>query len=251
MIAKQIQQAGNTPAPTSTGGFSNRFTRRLWPLRTSLTSFRSWGLSSLFLLTVLMVQAQKTQTPGKAGMAQTEETYVVNTDRTTLTWKARKVTGSHEGTVRLKKGSLTVDRRVLTSGQFVIDMTSITVSDIKDPKTNAKLVGHLKSEDFFNVEEHPTAVFEITRSKPILQEEEGDPNYEITGNMTIKGITREISFEALVIFSKRGVRAIGSMKLDRTEWDIKYGSGKFFEDLGDRMIYDEFEISLLLMADPK
>jgi len=170
---------------------------------------------------------------------QPATSYKVNTNQSKLLWKAKKVTGSHEGTVNIKSGNLEVENGQLKGGYFEIDMTSITVTDLSgDMKGN--LEGHLKSEDFFGVEKNPTALLRITSvaSRGVAGE------YKVTANATIKGKTKEIRFIAKL--DEAAGTATADIELDRTDFDIRYGSGSFFDNLGDKTIYDEFTITVKL-----
>jgi polyisoprenoid-binding protein YceI len=167
----------------------------------------------------------------------------VDTKKSTLGWAAKKVTGAHNGKVNISSGSFTLNGNVVTGGRFEVDMTSITCEDITDKETNGKLIGHLKSDDFFSVAGYPKATFTITEAKQVKGNE-----YEIKGNLTIKGKTNEISFPADINVQAKTITAKANVKIDRTKWDIRYGSGKFFENLGDKMIYDEFELNVNLVA---
>ena len=156
----------------------------------------------------------------------------VNTETSKVTWKAYKVTGSHTGTVTLNAGNLIFDDNKLTGGQFEVDMTSLIATDLEG-EYKGKLEGHLKSDDFFGVEKFPTSslVFtEVTAS--------GKNSYKVTGDLTIKGITKSISLDVSIYGSK----ATATMKVDRAQYDVRYGSGSFFENLGDKTIYDEFDL---------
>ncbi len=167
----------------------------------------------------------------------------VNTQESIIKWKGYKVTGKHNGTVALKDGSLQFEDGQLTGGSFVMDMTSITVLDLTGDY-KAKLEGHLKSDDFFGVEKYPTAKFEITRV--VSRGMPGD--YKIEGDLTVKGITKPIRFNARVTEEKGAKVAKADMKLDRTDYNVRYGSGSFFDNLGDKTIYDEFDLSVELVA---
>lgn len=157
----------------------------------------------------------------------------VKTDASKVTWKAYKVTGSHNGTVDLKSGALVFDDNgQLTGGEFVVDMTSITVADLEG-EYKGKLEGHLKSDDFFSVANHPTSSLVFTKVKPT-----GKNSYEVTGDLTIKGITKPVTFDVSIYGSK----ATATMKIDRAQYDVRYGSGSFFDNLGDKTIYDEFDL---------
>lgn len=165
-------------------------------------------------------------------------------DATKLKWHAEKVTGEHDGYVAVKSGSIRHDNGVISSGEFVIDMGSITCTDIEDEGYNAKLVNHLKSEDFFSVDKFPEAKFKVTKV-----EKKGDKQH-ITGNMTIKGTTQKITFPADVSMTGDMLTAVATIKLDRSKFNVKYRSKSFFdvEALGDKMIYDEFTMTLNLVA---
>lgn len=171
------------------------------------------------------------------------DTYKVDMLKSNLHWKARKVTGEHMGTVKLTDGALLFDDNKLTGGQFTFDMNSIVCSDLTDPEYNAKLIGHLKSDDFFSTGKHPTSSFTITKAVP-----KGAATYLVTGNMRIKGISNALTFPVRVKQDGATVEAQGKVTLDRTKYDIKYGSTSFFDALGDKAIYDDFDIELKLTA---
>lgn len=156
----------------------------------------------------------------------------VKTSESTVTWKGYKVTGSHYGTINLQSGSLSFDGDKLVGGEFVVDMSSL-VSDDLEGEYKGKLEGHLKSDDFFGVEKHPTSKLVFTEVKA-----NGKNSYEVTGDLTIKGITKAVTFDLSVYGSK----ATATMKVDRSEYDVRYGSGSFFDNLGDKTIYDEFDL---------
>jgi polyisoprenoid-binding protein YceI len=168
--------------------------------------------------------------------------------KSSIEWFAKKVTGEHNGTVKLSNGGLDVEAGKLKGGSFEIDMTSITVVDLTDADYNAKLTNHLKSDDFFSVEKNPKAVFKITKAAPIGHAKTGENNYTITGDLTIKGITNSLTFPAKVNISGSQADATAKFDIDRTKYDVKFRSGKFFENLGDKMIYDNFTIDLKLVA---
>lgn len=161
-----------------------------------------------------------------------EEKKEVKTDASTVTWKAYKVTGSHTGTVDLKSGSLSFDGDQLSGGAFEVDMTTLVSTDLEGD-SKGKLEGHLKSDDFFSVDKHNTSKLVFTNVKAT-----GKNSYEVTGDLTIKGITKPVVFDVSIYGSK----ATATLKVDRTKYDVKYGSGSFFENLGDKTIYDEFDL---------
>ncbi|MBC8267059.1 MAG: YceI family protein [Flavobacteriales bacterium] len=166
----------------------------------------------------------------------------VNTEKSTIKWKGSKIAESHEGIINIQKGVLMIEHGTLVGGQFSIDMNSITNTDIESEEYRAKLEGHLKSKDFFDVEQFPTATITITNAV------KGEGNsYKVVADLTIKGITHPISFDAEVNVNGLNFLATAKIKIDRTKWDITYNSGNFFENLGDYLIKDkiEFDISLL------
>jgi len=190
------------------------------------------------LLTLLMM------TFSFVGFANNGEEGKVNTKKSVITWKGYKVTGQHEGTLEIKNGNLNFDKGNLKGGSFDIDMTSIASTDLSGG-TADKLNGHLKSPDFFGVEKFPTAKFVIT--KVISRGAKGD--YKIVGNLTIKETTKEIKFNAKVS-EEGGVKtATADVTIDRTDFDVRYGSGSFFDSLGDKTIYDEFDLSIKLVVE--
>lgn len=160
-----------------------------------------------------------------------------------VTWKASKVTGEHWGYVPIKNASLDVNGGKITGGSFDMDMVNLTVEDLTDEKSKGNLTNHLKSDDFFSVEKFNTSTFKITDVKSTSA-----TDYTITGDLTIKGITKPVSFPAKVAVAGNKMTATGSIKFDRTHYDIKFRSGNFFENLGDRMIYDEVNLDVKLVA---
>lgn len=174
------------------------------------------------------------------------DNYKVDASKSKVEWYAEKVTGKHNGTVAIKSGEVSNDHGKLT-GTFVMDMTSITVTDLEGGM-KGKLEGHLKSEDFFSVEKNPTATFQMTSVAPLKDVKPGGPNFNVTGKLTIKGITGDISFPAMIKFDGNAMTAQGEIKIDRTKYDIRYGSKTFFTDIGDKAIYDEFTIKLDIAA---
>ncbi len=163
-----------------------------------------------------------------------------------LEWVGKKVTGKHNGTVDITGGELFVDNGNLTGGNFDIDFKSIKVLDLQDPQMNAKLTNHLKSDDFFSAEKFPVGEFKLTSATP-LSDGSGN-NYTIGGNLTIKGITKPVIFPAKVTINGDAVTAIADFKIDRTLWDVKFRSGKFFENLGDNLISDDIELKVNIAA---
>jgi len=170
-------------------------------------------------------------------------TMKVDTKKSTITWTGKKVTGEHTGNITIKEGSLEVDGNKLTGGNFVIDMNTITCTDLEDKEYNGKLVGHLNSDDFFGVEKHKEAKLLI---KSVSQKDKN--KVEITGDLTIKGKTLPITFPATVETDGKTFNATAKIEVDRTKYDIKYGSGSFFDNLGDKAIDNIFTLDVVLVA---
>ena len=153
-----------------------------------------------------------------------------------MTWVGSKITGSHEGTIGLKSGYLTLDNNDLVGGEFVIDITTIVCTDLSG-KGKASIESHLKSDDFFSVDKFPNASLTI-----LNVEKKNLGQYQVNANITIKGITQKIVFDAELEEKTANAKLI----IDRTLFGIIYKSGNFFEELADKAIYDEFEISIEL-----
>ncbi|NQU68855.1 MAG: YceI family protein [Candidatus Marinimicrobia bacterium] len=172
-------------------------------------------------------------------------------EKSKISWHATKVTGEHNGTLNLVDGMVKYHGTHIHGGKFVFDMNSIVNVDIESEEWNAKLVDHLKSDDFFSVTKFPTATIEIMSARPIKGAKKGEVNYIFKGDLTIKDIVHEIEFNAVVGFTKEYAQAAGEIVIDRTLYDVRYGSGKFFENLGDKMIHDEFIVSFDVITKTK
>jgi polyisoprenoid-binding protein YceI len=177
------------------------------------------------------------------------ETLQLDLNSSNVGWKGTKKLGSaHNGEVKVKSGSVVFDKTgKLTGGNFVIDMQSITNEDLKDsPDYQKKLVGHLSSGDFFDVAKHPTASFKITQVKPVKKSK---TEMTIVGEFTMIGKTQPVSFPAKVSYANGKATGEAVVKIDRTKFGLKYGSGNFFKELtADKIISDEFELTLKLAA---
>jgi polyisoprenoid-binding protein YceI len=155
-----------------------------------------------------------------------------------IDWKGGKITGTHNGTIAIKEGELSLNEGRLAAGKFIVDTTAITVLDITDPATNAQFVGHLASSDFFASAEYPDAIFEITAVK----------NNHIEGNLTIRGIRHTAGFDADIHVTGDMLTASGKMNIDRTKFGIRFRSGNFFKNLGDTLVYNDFELNVHITA---
>lgn len=179
-------------------------------------------LAVLFLAGTLSVSAQKSE---------------INISKSEVEWTGKKIGGSHTGEIKLKSGNLEFKGDNIIGGTVIMDMNSITNTDLTDEGYNQKLVSHLKSDDFFGVEKYPTALFEITKSGKFK-----DGKASVTGKLTIKGKTEEITFDVL----KEGDKYFTRIEVDRSKFDVRYGSNSFFDNLGDKAINDVFTLDITL-----
>jgi len=172
-----------------------------------------------------------------------KKNFKITPAQSNIDWIGRKITGTHNGIIAIKEGLLVFNEGKLTGGKFVIDTTSIKILDITDPGTNTQFAGHLASEDFFASEKYPEALFTITSVK-----RKENNSYNIHGDLTIKGITHPVAFDAAVIVSGDQLTATGKLVIDRTKYGMKFRSGNFFKDLGDTLIYNDFELNVSIAA---
>nr|WP_295930683.1 YceI family protein [uncultured Dyadobacter sp.] len=179
--------------------------------------------------------------PGKSKAA--DKTLAIDTKASSIVWGAKKVTGTHAGTVPLESGTLIVDNDKLKGGSFVADIKSLVVTDVTDKDMNGKLTNHLKSDDFFSVEKHPQAKLVISSVTP-----KAAGSYEVAGKLTIKGITQDVKFPATLKSDGKKVTANAKVAIDRTKYDIKFRSTNFFENLGDKAIDNDFTLDVSLVA---
>lgn len=168
--------------------------------------------------------------------AATAQTKTIDVKKSTIKWVGKKVTGEHSGDINFKDGSLIYKGNKVTGGKFTVDMNSITTTDISGEYAK-KLDGHLKSEDFFGTEKHPTATLAFKKLA-----DKGKGVYTVTGDLTIKGITHPVTFDLDV----NGNTASAKVIIDRTKYGIKYNSKSFFDSIGDKAIYDDFELNVTL-----
>lgn len=166
--------------------------------------------------------------------------YKVDAQKSKITWIGKKVTGQHNGTINLAEGTFTTKGKKVTGGSFAIDMTTL-----KDVDANQRLENHLRSDDFFSTEKFPKATFVISKI-----ESKGGDQYAVKGNLTIKGITNEIEFPATIQMTNNQINASAKIAVDRTKFDIKFRSGNFFQNLGDKAIDDNFELNVELVGNP-
>jgi polyisoprenoid-binding protein YceI len=183
-----------------------------------------------------------------ASFKMKEETYKADTKLSSLEWNGKKLKGEHNGTIMLSSGEIIINKDAVTGGTFEIDMNSLTDKDLTDPSYKTKLEGHLKSADFFDAQKFPKAKFVITSVTPIKEAKEGGYTHTLKGNLTIKDKTNEISFDAVIKMAEGKVACVGTATIDRSKFDIKYGSKSFFPEIGDKLIYDEFTVKFNVVA---
>jgi polyisoprenoid-binding protein YceI len=193
-------------------------------------------MKKIGLLMIAVLIASVILTPGTAFAKK--DNLKLNTINSKVEWLGKKVTGEHSGTIKVNTGSLVLSDGEIVEGSFVVDMTSIVNTDLKGDSKN-KLEKHLKSDDFFGAEKFPESKFEITNATKM-----DDGNYKVKGNITIKGITEQVEFMVNLHKHDATVHVSGKMTIDRTKFNVRYGSGSFFDNLGDKTIYDDFELNL-------
>ncbi len=222
----------------------------------------TYGFLSVFFIVSCSQgpEGQKAETGEKqeSQLSASGTEYAINHGESKVHWTGTKPTGEHYGVVGLKDGYLMFEDGQISGGNFVIDMTSIQVDDLEDPEMNQKLTGHLKSEDFFEVESYPTATFEITNVEPAgdvsgeVLDDGFEPDVKITGNLTMKDSTKSVSFYATVDEVGDKIDATSNtFIIDRSEWNVRYGSRSFFDDLQDQFIYDDIALKIDLSAEKK
>jgi polyisoprenoid-binding protein YceI len=161
----------------------------------------------------------------------------IDVSKSLITWTGKKITGEHEGTIKFKEGELIFKDNKVTGGNFVADMTTLNNTD-QTGSSKIKLEGHLKSEDFFSTYNFKTAILTF---KNITNK--GNNTYTVIATLIIKGISNPVIFDLII----KGKTATANFSIDRTKYDIKYGSGSYFDDLGDKTIYDLFELKVDLV----
>jgi len=162
----------------------------------------------------------------------------IDISKSTVKWVGKKVTGSHEGNISIKEGHIHFDDNAFTGGNIVIDMSTIECTDL-DGDSKQNIENHLSSDDFFGVKKYPTANLEVISAEKVKYSKN---KYRVKGILEIKNIKNDVEFEVVIDNSLAKVELV----IDRTKYDIKYGSGSFFDNLGDKMIYDDFSLSVSL-----
>lgn len=168
--------------------------------------------------------------------------YKVDASKSTFKWTGKKVTGTHWGYVKFSDGTLNLEKGALVGGSFNVDMTSIDCQDLQGGGAQ-KLVGHLKSDDFFGVDKFNQATLTIKTATA-----KGNNQYDVVADLTIKGVTNEVTFPTTLTANGTVVTATAAFSVNRTKYGIRYGSGSFFDNLGDKAINDNFEVEVNLTA---
>jgi polyisoprenoid-binding protein YceI len=209
-------------------------------------------MTKFILASALVFSFQTVSAKGEKKAAKppvgTAPTMKIDTAKSEVTWTGKKVLvdASHTGSLKLKSGEVAYSANEIKSGQFEIDMASLKNSDLQGNPKQADLEGHLKSADFFDIAKYPTASFKITSAKTLPAG--GMNTHEVTGDLTMKGETKSISFPIKVTAEGKDTVATGTMKIDRTLWNVRYGSDKFFKGLGDKVIANEVDLKLKIVA---
>lgn len=164
-------------------------------------------------------------------------------------WTGRNLLNRHAGTVPLTSGKLVFQNGWLSGGDFALDLAGLTCTDIADPALNRGLLEHLHGDDFFDVARFPVAWFVIRQTEPVPGGTPGAPNLRVTGDFTLKAVTRPLAFPAVAGRTPDGRAAMQAvLAFDRTRWDVRYGSGKLFHRLGKHLVNDLVEIQVRLVA---
>ena len=186
--------------------------------------------------------------PKVSAVAAPEPAYKLQPQLSTLGWEGKAVTHGHNGTMQFTDGSLLVKGSSIVGGTVTVNMKTMVATDIKDAESQGKFVGHMSSDDFFGVEKFPTSIFKIVSVTPIKGAVANADNVTIAGDLTIKGVTQRISFPAKAGVKDGVAAASGKVTIDRTKFGLKYGSKSFFDTLGDKAIYDTFDLTFNVIA---
>jgi len=173
------------------------------------------------------------------------DTLWIDIENSHITWTGRKVAGEHTGTLQLSNGWVIIQNNLIINGKLIFDMKSITNLDVKSPKWRQKLEDHLKNEDFFDIASFPVSSLIVKGSSKHIQED-SEHSHIILSELTIKDVTKDISFPLSIQKNEDVYTAKGIIDIDRTEYGIQYKSGKIFPSLGDKIIEDIFTVQFEL-----
>jgi rhodanese-related sulfurtransferase/polyisoprenoid-binding protein YceI len=213
-------------------GFTN-----VWEFAGGLEAWREQGLA----------------TDGKSDAQEREQpvtgSFPLDVEKSIIKWTGANLANSHTGTLFFAGGMLQLRQGQLEDATFQIAMKSLACDDIKETEINQMLVRHLSSDDFFDVAKYPIAKFQLTSAEPLPPGTAGSPNYEITGRLTLKGVTDKVTFPAIAGQPEPAtIIAQAHLQFDRTHWDVLYGSGRFFAFLGKHLVNDLVHLHLLIVA---
>jgi polyisoprenoid-binding protein YceI len=202
------------------------------------------------LFAIATIGATSAATAPKTAKTATvaDPAYKLQPQLSTLGWEGKAVTHGHNGTMNFSSGELLVKGSSIVGGTVTVDMKTMKATDIKDAESQGKFVGHMSSDDFFGVEKFPTSTFKIASVTPIKGAAKDADNVTIAGDLTIKGVTQRISFPAKAGVKDGVAAATGKVTIDRTKFGLKYGSKSFFESIGDKAIYDTFDLTFNVIA---
>lgn len=211
--------------------------------------------SYLLVLSVLLFAASCSNSPknkiegtdSQAIASGSGQELVVDTQASSIHWIGTKPGGSHHGTIGIKEGNLAINGTELVSGSFTIDMNAIVDEDLTDQKMNEMLVTHLKSADFFDVEKYATSNFAITKVEAVTGND--SITHRISGNLKMKDVEKNITFDAKITKEGDDYKAVTvPFTIDRTQWNVQYGSKSIFADLKDKFIDDNIELQITIIA---
>jgi polyisoprenoid-binding protein YceI len=175
--------------------------------------------------------------------------YRIDPENSRLEWIGRNLGKRHNGWIAVRNGALLISGNKLAAGSIVLDMNSITNLDLQDPTWRDMLVLHLKSEDFFAVERFPDAAFRLNGWEASPGAASEAPDGVATGDLTIRDVTRPVSFPAIVATQPDGtIKAHAAVEIDRTLWNVCYGSCRLFERLGMHLVHDMISLELFVSA---
>ena len=181
---------------------------------------------------------------GEPGLV--DKRYQIDCEKSQVTWTGRNLAGRHTGKLAISQGELTIAKGELTGGRIIIDVKSIENLDLQQEDYRSMLITHLLSEDFFEVARYPSAEARLKGWRPIPEATPGRPNYRIDAELTIKGITHPVQFDAIIAPQPDGIKAQAALDIDRTDYNVTYGSGRIFEMLGMHLVNDL--VTLVLIA---
>jgi len=178
-----------------------------------------------------------------------EGIHQIDIQRSRIEWIGRNLLNRHFGTLRVRAGEIEVRHAAIARGKLTVDMDSIQNADVEDPALRKLLIAHLKSDDFFDVQRFPTAEFQLSNITAFADSKPGNPNTEIRGTLTLKSVSNNIAFPAIVAPTPDGLLAVDAhLDLDRTRWNVRYGSGKLYDKLGKHLVNDQISIELKLVT---